>query len=468
MSETIPQIILAFKPEISLIEEAEKGLILKAPYIEFNLSKLSPGIVAAIKVMCTEGATEKALSQLVVATDGSSALAKFYYYLEQFVILGLVYHTLEIDGSAIATVIPIATPYKWHLSEIVTDSQYQLSRFAYCHSEKSHLVVESPLSKAKIVLKDWRSAALINELSQSKTISDLTKIPGISEATARLFLSFLLTSEMLSPVNSDRSLEHSETLTQWEFHDLLFHSRSRGGRHSNLIGKTFRFLGKIEPTPVLKAKPSNEIINLYKPDIDSLKQTDTPFTAILESRKTIRKHGKKPITVEQLGEFLYRSARLREIMPRDNMDCSNRPYPTGGACYDIEIYTAINSCENIDAGLYYYAPQDHQLCKVSGKTKQVEALLKSAGLSVEIEVEPQILILLSSRFSRVSWGYESMAYSLILKHVGILYQTMYLVATAMNLAPCGVGGGNSELFAAAAGCDYFAESSVGEFILGSR
>ncbi|MEG3873043.1 MULTISPECIES: SagB family peptide dehydrogenase [unclassified Microcoleus] len=468
MSETIPQIILTFKPEISIIEDAEKGLILKAPYIDFNLNKLSPGIVAAIKVISTAGATETALTQLVVSTDGSSALAKFYYYLEQFVILGLVYHTLEIDGSAIATAVPIATPYKWQLSEIVTDSQYQLSRFAYCHSEKSHLVVESPISKAKIILKDWRSAALINEVSQPKAISDLTKIPGISEATARLFLSFLLTAEMLSPVNNNSSVEQSETLTQWEFHDLLFHSRSRGGRHSNLIGKTFRFLGQIEPTPVLKAKPSNEIINLYKPDIDSLKQTDTPFTAILESRKSIRQHGEKPITVEQLGEFLYRSARLREIVPRDNMDCSNRPYPTGGACYDLEIYTAINSCENIEAGLYYYAPEEHQLCKISGKTKQVEALLKSAGLSVQIEVEPQILILLSSRFSRVTWGYESMAYSLILKHVGILYQTMYLVATAMNLAPSGVGGGNSELFAAAAGCDYFAESSVGEFILGSR
>lgn len=468
MSETIPQILLSFKPEISLIEEPEKGLILKAPYLEFNLSKLSPGIVAAIKILCTEGATEKALTQLVVATDGSSALAKFYYYLEQFVILGLVCHTLEIDDTSLATVVPIATPYKWQLSEIITDNTYQLSRFAYCHSEKSSLVVESPLSKAKIILKDWRSAALINELSQPKAIVDLTQIPGISAATAQLFLSVLLTTEMLSPINDDSTLERSEALTQWEFHDLLFHTRSRGGRHSNLIGKTFRFLGQIEPTPVLKAKPSNEIINLYKPDIDNLKQTDTPFTAILETRKSIREHGEKPITAEQLGEFLYRSARLREIIPRDNMDCSNRPYPTGGACYDIEIYTAIDRCENLDSGFYYYAPQDHQLCKISGKTRQVETLLKNASMSVQIEVEPQILILLSSRFSRVSWGYESMAYSLILKHVGILYQTMYLVATAMNLAPSAVGGGNSELFAAAAGCDYFTESSVGEFILGSR
>jgi hypothetical protein len=130
MSETIPQIILTFKPEISLIEDAEKGLILKAPYIEFNLSKLSPGIVAAIKILSTAGATEKALTQVVVSTEGSSSLAKFYYYLEQFVILGLIYHTLEIDGSSLATAVPIATPYKWQLSETITDNNYQLSRFA--------------------------------------------------------------------------------------------------------------------------------------------------------------------------------------------------------------------------------------------------------------------------------------------------------------------------------------------------
>jgi hypothetical protein len=44
---------------------------------------------------------------------------------------------------------------------------------------------------------------------------------------------------------------------------------------------------------------------------------------------------------------------------------------------------------------------------------------------------------------------------------------MYLVATAMGLAPCALGGGDSDLFAQASGLDYLAESAVGEFILGS-
>ena len=56
----------------------------------------------------------------------------------------------------------------------------------------------------------------------------------------------------------------------------------------------------------------------------------------------------------------------------------------------------------------------------------------------------------------------------MLKHVGALYQTMYLVATAMDLAPCCCGNGDADLFATAAGLNYYAQTSVGEFVIGSR
>jgi SagB-type dehydrogenase family enzyme len=66
------------------------------------------------------------------------------------------------------------------------------------------------------------------------------------------------------------------------------------------------------------------------------------------------------------------------------------------------------------------------------------------------------------------WTYEEMPYAAILKHVGVLYQTMYLVATAMGLAACGLGAGEATAFADATGADPLVEGSVGEFILGSR
>jgi SagB-type dehydrogenase family enzyme len=99
----------------------------------------------------------------------------------------------------------------------------------------------------------------------------------------------------------------------------------------------------------------------------------------------------------------------------------------------------------------------------------VDKLLEDASRSTTIpRTELQVLITIAARFQRVSWKYAAMAYATILKHVGVVYQTMYLVATAMDLAPCGVGAGDSDSFAWAAGTDYFAETSVGEFLLGSR
>jgi len=68
----------------------------------------------------------------------------------------------------------------------------------------------------------------------------------------------------------------------------------------------------------------------------------------------------------------------------------------------------------------------------------------------------------------VSWKYESIAYATILKDVGVLYQTMYLVATAMGLGPCALGCGDSDVFARLIGTDYLEETSVGEFMLNGR
>jgi SagB-type dehydrogenase family enzyme len=82
--------------------------------------------------------------------------------------------------------------------------------------------------------------------------------------------------------------------------------------------------------------------------------------------------------------------------------------------------------------------------------------------------DPQVVLVIAARFGRVMWKYDAVAYSLVLKHVGVYMQTVYLVATAMDLAVCGVGGGDAADFATATGLDYYAQGSVGELVLGSR
>lgn len=463
--------VLSFKENLDITEESSGNFFFKLPQIDFNLKQLSPGLIAAINVLRGDGATEESLNELVLKTDGFSSLAKLYYYLEQFISLGIINYSIRVDGITLATMVSMSTLQRVQFVNAAPDKKYVLSRFAFSRKEGEQMVLESPLSHVQIILNDWRGSAIVNSLTKPQTASELsTLISSVSKDTAQMFFSLLLTAKMLSEINADGKIleQENDTLAQWEFHDLLFHSRSRAGRHNNPIGKSFRFLGKIEPPPVVKPKLSNDIIQLYKPDLEKLKQEDYPFTLTMEQRDSIRVQGNQPITDKQLGEFLYRTARVRAIFPKDEKECSDRPYANGGACYELEFYIIVNKCENIPEGLYHYCPLDHQLCKISEKSTYVETLLKNAETATDPPCNSQILIVLATRFPRVSWNYESMAYALTLKHVGVLYQTMYLVATAMNLAPCAIGSGNSDVFATAIGYDYYAETSVGEFILGSK
>jgi SagB-type dehydrogenase family enzyme len=92
--------------------------------------------------------------------------------------------------------------------------------------------------------------------------------------------------------------------------------------------------------------------------------------------------------------------------------------------------------------------------------------LKAAELAMGASAAPQILITIAARFRRVSWKYSAIAYALILKDVGVLLQTLYLMATDMDLGGCAIGSTNIDLFAKMIGIEFHVEGAVGQFALG--
>jgi len=339
------------------------------------------------------------------------------------------------------------------------------------------MVLESPLARGRLALHDSAAVFLVGLCARPVRASHLAEVAQrVSEGTAREFLSLLLTAGMACEVDEDgRSQEERiSELRQWEFHDLLFHAASRLGRHDRPYGATMRFLGDIPPLPALRRYQTDQIIELYRPDMSVLQRQDRPFTEVVEARRSIKAYGRHPITLRQLGEFLYRVARTREIRQHQLpggvlFEDSNRPYPSGGASYELELYPIVHACRGLAQGVYHYEPERHVLSLLSGRNGLSDSLLEQAALATTAAPPRlQVLLIVTARFQRLSWKYESIAYATVLKDVGVLYQTMYLVATAMGLAPCAVGGGNADLAARILGLDYLAESSVGEFLLGSR
>lgn len=469
-------LLLSLRSEVSLSESSADQIKLDAPFTSMpntgaTFNKLSPGLRSVIDHLLAGDACEQDLSAQVLATDGINGLARFNKLLGHLSGRAMVCHTLCVDGNLLITITPLTIYYRFDPTALKPDARYVLSRFAHCRREQDHMLLESPLGFAQIKLHDQQASNMLALLSQPQTVHDVTAALGApDDELARQFLTVLHNAQALSEVGEDGASaeENDPALAQWEFHDLLFHSRSRLGRHNNPFGKAYLFEDKIEPLPAIKAPMSGEIIPLYKPDLEAIKAADPPFTQVLENRRSIRSHADEPITAQQLGEFLYRAARVQMSYDDEKGGVTFRPYPGGGALHSLEIYPVIDRCDGIASGLYHYNPLEHHLCKVTDPNWHVNTLLEMAWHMIAQLSRPQVLLVIAARFQRVQWKYASIAYSVILKDLGGLYQTMYLVAEAMGLAPCALGGGHSDLFAQAANLNYYAETSVGGFVLGSR
>jgi SagB-type dehydrogenase family enzyme len=198
-----------------------------------------------------------------------------------------------------------------------------------------------------------------------------------------------------------------------------------------------------------------------------LRHNDPSLTTVLEDRRSVREHDHdRPITADQLGEFLYRCARVRGTNLLDGIEHVDRPFPSGGALHELEIYPVIRQADGLEPGMYHYDGHEHVLRPVCPENEHTRTLFTAAELATGSQA-PQVLLVIAARFGRLLWKYQAMGYSAILKDAGVLYQVMYSVATAMGLAACGIGGGHAEVFNQATGRDYLVEGVVGEFLLGS-
>jgi SagB-type dehydrogenase family enzyme len=437
------------------------------------LRRVPPAVLAALQRLNSPGEDEERLAEIFTDED---RLSEWYYCLDR--LKRLLCRSVFADGKCLATMVPIA-PLAFTSAVIHPDRPYRLSRFAYMRCQGNNLVLESPLTRFRIILADCRSVALVAALAMNGTVASLqSPACDLSEEALFKILSLLVDAGMVQEgTQENRGEAECAALEAWEFHDLLFHTRSRRGRSDGHFGGTYWLAGLQDGPAALKRVAGCESLKLYEPNLETLQREDPPLAQVQESRKSIRVYGVKPITDRQLGEFLYRIARVRGKCELEvstpcglrKIELTSRPYPAGGALYELEFYVAVQECENLAPGLYHYEPDTHGLTRLRERTKDVGQLLRDAALSASIPVERlQVLIVLTSRHQRIAWKYETIAYALTLKHVGVVYQSMYLAATAMNLAPCALGGGDSDLFAKAAGIDYYAESSVGEFLLGSR
>jgi SagB-type dehydrogenase family enzyme len=453
---------LALRADAATVLSDEGVTSLAEGHISAPLGTLGPALAAVVSALAG-GAQESELIAVVTEAEGEMAVMKLQMLLRRLEQGGWLTRTVSVDGVPLATLRPVGhvTPPQAPLASL--SEPLVLSRFAIVRAERETIRVESPLHDVFIELHDPALMLLLGRLARPARADELVdSVPGLERSAIRPLLRLLRDGAIIAAADAPESAGQS----QWSHADLLFHARSRAGRNQGGFGGTYHREGVAEPLPAV-TPPRPGAITLPKPDLAALRQTDPPFADVLERRRSIRSHDdRRPITIDELGELLYRVARVRGVMHDGHQELSSRPYPAGGAGYELELYALVNLCAGVAPGLYHYEPSGHGLELVAEPGPPTILLSEYSRITAVMDRPPQVALLIAARFGRVMWKYESMAYALVLKHVGVLYQTLYLAATAMGLAPCALGGGNSDAFCAAAGTDYYEETTVGEFIVG--
>jgi SagB-type dehydrogenase family enzyme len=409
--------------------------------------------------------------------SGSSAVDKEIDLLvRRLAERGLLEYRLARDGKDQVVIEPQLPDYWPRTPKLGASETIVLSRFAYLRRRGNEMVLESPRSGALFRICDPTIAAAIATLSTPQRINRLRRQDG-SPGTE--ILALLVDCQILFKIDADgddglRATEGDDNLVLWDFHDLLFHTHSTEGRQANPIGGLYSYADVIPPPPAVRPRWPGKKIDLGKLSA-AAPEAISPFARLLRERHSTRSFDDgQPITLAELSRFLDSTARVQSRW-KSRVDLGDggplvgyatRPYPSGGSGYELELYLAVANCDGLARGFYHYDAGGHALMPIDVRSQELDAMLKGAEFAMDAPAAPQILITIAARFGRISWKYSAIAYALILKDVGVLIQTLYMMATDMGLGGCAIGTTNIDLFAKMTGIEFHVEGPVGQFAVG--
>jgi SagB-type dehydrogenase family enzyme len=467
-----PVVSARLNGQINLEVHADGNVVAQFDGMSVALGKFSAAALNRVKDL-PAGLPLKSFASSKYAVDREVELL-----VQRLARTGLLEYRLGMPGEAHDQVViePQLPDYWPHAPKLGDSDRIVMSRFAYLRRRGNDMVLESPRAGALFRICDPAIATALALLATPQTIRKLRKLDGFpgSELFALLVDCEILFKTGVVGNEGLRADEGDASLVVWDFHDLLFHTRSTEGRHANPLGGLYPHLDSIPPWPAVRPSWPGQKIDLRKHTAAD-QQPMSSFPTLLHLRHSSREFDDhNPITLAEVARLLDSAARvgLTWTSGPDHggdgpmIEYAARPYPSGGASYELELYLAVNTCEGLAAGFYHYDAGDHALVPIEVGKHGLEALLKSSEYATGASAPPQILITIAARFGRVSWKYSSVAYGLILKDAGVLTQSLYLMATDMGLGGCAIGSTNIDLFAKLTGMPFHVEGPVGQFALG--
>lgn len=163
-----------------------------------------------------------------------------------------------------------------------------------------------------------------------------------------------------------------------------------------------------------------------------------PLGAALEQRRSVREYTLRPLPLETLGRLLHTSYGVRGLRRVDGVEFHDRPAPSAGGRYPLEIYAATQSVEGLADAIYHYDARAHELELV--RPGLAQPTLVGLIMDQEMARDANLVLVITAVRERTMWKYGQRGYRHLFLDAGHVGQNLYLVATALGLGPTAVGG----------------------------
>jgi SagB-type dehydrogenase family enzyme len=165
---------------------------------------------------------------------------------------------------------------------------------------------------------------------------------------------------------------------------------------------------------------------------------DAPLGAVLERRRSLRDYALRPMPIEVLGRLLHTSYGVRGKRQTEGEWVCERPAPSAGGKFPLEIYVATQAVEGLEDGLHHYDAHAHEL--ELRRKGLVHATLADLAVGQDMIRDANVVVIITAIAFRTMWKYGQRGYRFLWIDAGHVGQNLYLVATAMGLGPAAIGG----------------------------
>jgi SagB-type dehydrogenase family enzyme len=160
---------------------------------------------------------------------------------------------------------------------------------------------------------------------------------------------------------------------------------------------------------------------------------------LLERRASCRAFSDQGLTFEQLAAVLSAAYGIVEVSELGALEFIERPVPSGGGLYPLELYVIANSVGRLSPGVYHFHP-------VGGLLEQLRegavprALLTYLFMGQEYISRAGAIVVTTAVWGRSLGKYGDRGYRYLLFEAGHVAQNIDLAAVEAGLGACNLGG----------------------------